>query len=134
MMPLAQLRARWKELPSSLQAHLLLLVRLLHSLWNLELQVPVEQKFPPSAASLERQPLVVSLDLQSLAESSDLQRLLVVLELHLLGEAATICYLHIQAFQQAEPHWVAEASLSLGKMPVQRARQLRRPEKWIQFF
>jgi len=32
-----------------------------------------------------------------------------------------------------EPHLVAEASLFLGKTMVQRARQLRRPEMWIQF-
>ena len=72
MMPLAQLRASWKELPSSLQVHLLLLVQLLLSQPS-ELQVQMVQKLPLLAVSLERQPLVMSLDLQSLAEFWDPQ-------------------------------------------------------------
>jgi hypothetical protein len=133
MMPLAQLRASWKELPSSSQAHLLLLVQLLLS-QPLELRAQIVQKLLLLAVSSGHQPLVVSLDLQSLAESWDPQQLMVVLELHHLGEAATICCVHSLAFQPLEPHWVAEASLFLGKTMMQRARQLRRPEMWIQFF
>ena len=55
MMPLAQLRASWKELPSSLQAHLLLLVQLLLS-QPLELQVQMVQKLLLLAVPSEHQP------------------------------------------------------------------------------
>ena len=132
MMPLAQLRARWRERLSSLQVHLLLLVQPLLSL-PLELQVQMVQKLPLSAVPPEHQPLVVPLDLQSLAEFWDPQQLMVVLELHLLEGAATTCCVHSLAYLMLEPHLVAEASLFLGKTMVQRARQLRRPEMWIQF-
>ena len=131
MMPLAQLQARWRERLSSLQVHLLLLVQLLLSL-PLELQVQMVQKLLLSAVSSEHQPLVVSLDLQSLAEFWDPQQLMVVLVLHLLEGAATTCCVHSLAYPMFEPHWVAEASLFLGKPVVQRARQLRWPEMWIQ--
>ena len=131
MMPLAQLRARWRERLSSLQVHLLLLVQLLLSL-PLELQVQMVQKLLLSAVSSEHQPLVVSLDLPSLAEFWEPQQLTVVLELHLLEGAATTCCVHSLAYPTFELHWVAEASLFLGKPVVQRARQLRRPEMRIQ--
>ena len=51
---------------------------------------------------------------------------MVVLELHLLEEAATTCCVHSLAYPMLEPHWVAEASLFLGKAMLQRARQLTR--------
>ena len=47
------------------------------------------------------------------------------------GGAATICCGHSLATSQ---HLVAEASPFLEKLPLQRARQLRRPEIWIQIF
>ena len=119
MMPLAQLRASWQERLSSLQAHLLLLAQLLLSL-PLELLVRMVQKPLLSAVSLVHQPLVVSWDPR---------QQLVASVLHLLEAAATICY-----FPSSERHWVAEASFSLEKSQVQRARQLRRPEMWIQIF
>ena len=104
MMPLAQLRARWRERLSSLQVHLLLLVQPLLSL-PLELQVQMVQKLPLSAVPPEHQPLVVSLDLQSLVEFWDPQQLMVVLELHLLEGAATTCCVHSLAYPMFEPHW-----------------------------
>ena len=51
---------------------------------------------------------------------------------HLLEGAATTCCVHSLAYPTFELHWVAEASLFLGKPVVQRARQLRRPEMRIQ--
>ena len=130
-MLLAQLQARWKERLSSLQVHLLLLVQLLLSL-PLELQVQMVQKLLLSAVSSERQPLVVSLDLQSLAEFWDPQQLMVLLVLHLLEGAATTGCVHSLAYPTFELHWVAEASLFLGKPVVRRVRQLSRPETRIQ--
>ena len=116
MMLQAQLQAGWLELPSSLQV-LPLLPSHLPKSQPLELLVLEEQKSLPSEVILEAS-LAVSLGLQSL--------LLVVSELHPLEGEATVCCLHIQAFRQVEPHWVAEASPSLGKMLLQWARPRNR--------